>query len=166
MCLFHRFLPHISLCGLSFHNYRQFGRWGRTVNWRLSSTCRYNWRKQFFFFYGERSEGKNGFWLKMVLSTQKMEISSIYCSSTPPSSSTSSTPCSFVYRFCDYSLTVPSHHVLVPFNHGLPQNEVVMSTNNFFHSWLCKFAPVFTVYLQKWLFDKDLITTLYHTSRS
>jgi hypothetical protein len=27
-------------------------------------------------------------------------------------------------RFSDCSLTVPSHHVLVPLHHGLPQNEV------------------------------------------
>ncbi len=29
-------------------------------------------------------------------------------------------------RFSDDGLTVPNHHVFVPFHHGLPQNEVVM----------------------------------------
>ena len=57
----------------------------------------------------------------MVISNQKMEICSIYCSSVLSSSSTSSTPCSSVTR-----LTVPIYHVLVPFHHGLPQNEVTM----------------------------------------
>ena len=55
-----------------------------------------------------------------------MVLFCIYFSSALSSSSTSSAPCSSVYRsgsvIC--SLTVPSHHVLVPFHHGLPQNEV------------------------------------------
>ncbi len=64
------------------------------------------------------------------------------------SSSVSSAPCSSVYRFrfSDCSLTVPSHHVLVPFHHGLPQNEVGMGTNSFFHSGLCQSVPTFAVY--------------------
>ena len=49
-------------------------------------------------------------------------------------------------RFSDCSLTVPSHHVLVPLHHGLPQNEVAMGTNSFFHSWLCQSVPAFAVY--------------------
>ncbi len=103
----------------------------------------------FIFFHGGRTFfwKKNGGWLqKMAFSTQKMELSSIYYSSTLSSSSTSSTPCSSVYRFSDYSLTVPSHHVLVPLHHSLPQNEVAKGTNNFFHSWLCQFVPAFVVY--------------------
>ncbi len=68
-----------------------------------------------------------------------MLVFSIYSSSLLSCSSTSSTPCSSLYRFSDCSLTVPNHHVLVPFHHGLPQNEVVMRTNIFFfHSWLCQ----------------------------
>jgi hypothetical protein len=50
------------------------------------------------------------------------------------------------FRFSDCSLTVPIHHVLVPFHHGLPQNEVVMGTNSFFHSWSCQSFPAFAVY--------------------
>ena len=56
----------------------------------------------FFFIFLWRETiflGKNFFLTqKMTLSTQKMVLFSIYCSSALSSSSTSSTPCSSVYR--------------------------------------------------------------------
>ena len=55
----------------------------------------------FLFFYGGRPffwEKKFFLTQKMTLSTQKMVLFSIYCSSALSSSSTSSTPCSSVYR--------------------------------------------------------------------
>ncbi len=103
----------------------------------------------FFFYDGSPFFGEKNFLTKkMELSTQKMVLFCIYFSSALSSSSTSSVPCSSVYRFrfSDYSLTVPRHLVLVPFHHGLAQNEVVMGTNSFFHSWLCQSFPAFTVY--------------------
>ena len=96
----------------------------------------------FLFFYGGSPFfGELFFEKKMALSTQKMVLFCIYFSSALSSLSTSSAPCSSVYRFrfSDCSLTVPFHH-------GLPQNEVVMDTNSFFHSWLCQSVPVFVVY--------------------
>ncbi len=42
---------------LCCHDYRQFGSWGRTVNWRLTTTCRHHKRKQFFF-----NGGRPFFW--------------------------------------------------------------------------------------------------------
>ena len=86
---------------LSCHDCRQFGSWGRTAIWRLSSTCQHHWRKQFFFFIsGAHFGGENFFWLKkMALSTQKMVIFGIYFSSALSSSSTSSVICSSVYRW-------------------------------------------------------------------
>ena len=103
----------------------------------------------YFFMTGAHFLGKTIFLTKeMALSTQKMVLFCIYFSSALSSSSTSSAPCSSVYRFrfSDCSLTVPNHHVLVPFHHGLPQNEVAMGTNSFFHSWLCQSVPAFAVY--------------------
>ena len=48
----------------------------------------------------------------MTLSTQKMVLFCIYFSSALSPSSTSSPPCSSVYRLSDWSLTVPNRHVL------------------------------------------------------
>jgi hypothetical protein len=95
-------------------------------------------------------EKKWGLTQKMALSTQKMELDSMYCSSALSSSSTSSrTRLSWV--------------------------RTVFSTvgcDNLFLRLMCIHPEMFHIWsyeknhLQKHLFDKDLITTLYHTSRS
>ncbi len=121
---------HILLALIS-HNCRQFDRWDRTVNWRLPSTCRHHWRKQFFFMAGDHFfMKKNGVWLKkMTPFTKKMELFSIYCSTELSSSSTSSTPCMVFLR------TPCIHPVMI-------------------HIWSHEKNR-----LQKRLFDKDSITT-------
>ena len=74
----------------------------------------------------------------MALSTQKMVIFSIYFSSVLSSSSTSSVPCSSVYRFRfnDYSLTVPNHHFLF-LSLMLSWTRTVFSTVGCVNLFLC-----------------------------
>ena len=94
------------------------------------------------FFCGPFLGGQKFFWLKKWrFLHKKMLLFYIWFSFALSSSSTSSAPCSSVY-----SRTVPSHQVFVSFHHVLPQNEVVMDTNNFFHSWLYQSVPAFVVY--------------------
>ena len=78
-----------SVESFSSYDYRQFVRWGRTVNWRLSSTWRHHWRKQFFL------NGGSPFFDNFFFNT-KNDVVHVCVSSALTSSSTLSDPRSSV----------------------------------------------------------------------
>jgi hypothetical protein len=103
---------------------------------------------------------------KMTFSTQKMEIFSIYFSSALASSSTSSTPCSSLYRFSDCSLTVPSQDttflfllsILVFLRTRLSWTRTVFSTVGCFNLFMCLLC-IHPVMIHTYSHPEELVIT-------